>query len=185
MSITRLGTRIRRTGETGSSMLEFVMMLPFIWIILVLILDFGRGFLERQRTYVALRELGIRQSFAAARGGDSSVQTIANQLTQDTLGLRRMSATFSTSEGNNISCPNRNPGTDDGGLQGVLAGMSGFMGRMSSTQLYETNAQGQPLAGRLLPQRLYEGCYAIDVHPWTYAETGGYAGFIKKMLGGL
>lgn len=165
-------------------MLEFVLMLPFIWIILVLIFDFGQALVERQRTMVAVREVAFRHSARIGSGDLGDVSGIGGEVAGDTLRVRRMSASFQVSGGDS-RCPGRGPSVDESGLQQVFEKVQEFLARMSSSQVYQASAYGQPVAGRLLPQPTYSGCFAVDARPWTYAETQGYWGVFKKLVGGV
>jgi len=163
-------------------MLEFVLMLPFIWIVLVLILDFGQGFLERQRTMVAAREIAIRSAQGA--GGD-----VVQDVARDVLSPRGMTASFAASDGG--TCP-REPSMDEGSLNSVFgmdlgwigSAVSGAMGRLSRTTVYEVTAQGRPISGRLLEPGVYQACFAIDQGTWTHDETGGYGDIIYNAIKG-
>lgn len=175
-------TRSTISHEHGIAMIEFVLVLPFIWIILALSMNFALTLLEHQRTLIALREVGFRQSTAASAGGPREVTQAANAVTADTLRPRRVSATFTLRE-NETRC---RPDGDNGGggiVQPIFAGMGRFTGRMSSTQVYSSSARGQRLTGRLLRQPTYASCFAVDAYTWTYRETGGYGGFIRSLVG--
>jgi len=174
--------RGRRGGQAGVAMLEFVLMLPFVWIVLVLILDFGQGFLEQQRTMVAVREVAIRN--AQGVGGD-----VAGDVLADTFGRRGMTATFAASDGG--TCP-RQPSMDEGQLDSVLSmdlgwlgsAASGALGNLSKTTVYEVTAQGGPIAGRLLEPRAYQACFAIDEGTWTKDQLHGYGDIIANVVKG-
>jgi hypothetical protein len=176
-------SRLSRTAiEKGMAMMEFVLVLPFIWIILSLSMNFALTLLERQRTLVALREVGFRQSTAASADGSDDVTSTADAVIADTLRPRRVTATFALRE-DEAGCRPDADNASAGVVRSVLSGMSRFNGSMSSTQVYSSSARGQQLTGRLLRQPSYSGCFAVDAYTWTYRETGGYGGFIKRLVG--
>ena len=72
---------------------------------------------------------------------------------------------------------------DQSVLSGVFTGVTSFVGRMSSTQVYQLSARGQRMSGRLLPQGVHERCFAVDASPWTYREIGGYGDMIARAIG--
>jgi len=163
-------------------MLEFVLMLPFIWIVLVLILDFGQGFLERQRTMVAVREVAIRTAQGA--GGD-----VFGDVSRETFTARRMTATFAEDEGGTCgrqegfdAGPIDNALEPGGGWDVVRGALSSALGRVSRTRTYHVTAQGPPVAGRLLDARPYRGCFAIDNGTWTFSETGTLGDMLINFL---
>jgi hypothetical protein len=175
-------TRDRLGRESGVAMLEFVMMLPFIWIILVLIFDFGQGFLERQRAMVAAREAGIR----SAMGRKNAAQEVVG----DTLEPRGMGGDFDIADGG--TCPRQDPfnqqqltdAFDTSGLWGeLIQGISSLLGRVSKTKAYALTAHGRPITGRLLDAQPYKVCFAIDDGTWTSEEIGGnYGSIILNVL---
>ncbi len=166
------------------------MMLPFIFIILVLIFDFGQAYLERQRMDVAIREMGMRDGGLAASGGGGTA-AVANQLSGDTLRYRRMSANFAAPrEG---SCPANPQAADTSGVNGAFSSggggvgstIGGFLGTMSRTQVYQGTGNGARLTGRLLAPRPYSACYVLDSRTWTYGETGGLSGMFSNLVSGV
>jgi hypothetical protein len=169
-------------NDAGVAMLEFVLTLPFIWTILALTLYFGMAYLERQRTMVAVREVAFRHASLAGQSGARSVGTDGSVVSAALLQPRGISGTFSMSAGNG-GCPDRGGSADPSVLSGVFTGVTSFVGRMSSTQVYQLSARGQRVSGRLLPQGVHERCFAVDVSPWTYREIGGYGDMIRRAIG--
>ncbi len=163
-------------------MLEFVLVLPFIWIVMALTMNFGLAYLEHQRSLVALREVAIRHAAALAGSQSADMGAKAAELTNDTLRPRQMSASFTLQMGS-PSCPGRGGSGDGGLLSGVFSSVQRFAGHLSATQMYQSQATGQRPIGRLVPQLSHAGCYALDVNPWTYGETHGYGGIIGGLTG--
>jgi hypothetical protein len=176
-----LHARWRRAADTtGASMLEFVLVLPFIWIVLALSFNFGLALVEKQRALVATREYALRDTMALAGGRRENV---AARVTADTLAPRGMSGSYRAEASS--GCPDRGgSGAADRG--GVIADVSRFLGRVSSTQVYRTSMSGQPLASPLLPKPAYASCFAIDSNPWNYHDNpGGYWGYLRRLVPGL
>lgn len=191
-----------RQDEHGSAMLEFVLMLPFIFIILILIFNFGEVFLERQRTFVAVREMAIRHGAQIGSEGNNRTDQLVERLTRDTLSQRTMSAEFTVTDGG--TCPRRQEAVDEGQISdalnrdfGWIAGaMTSVLTFLSRTQVYEITAQGLPMpffqrgargqvVGRTLSAPTYSACFAIDNRPWTYSETGGPSDWVKGLFSKL
>jgi len=157
-------------SERGVAMLEFVMMLPFVFIILVLLFNFGQGYLARQRMLVAVREMGLRHSEAVGVGG-ASMDAIARDLAGDTLQLRRLTAQFAQRDDG--TCPGRADESPDGRFgRSAFREFASFMGRISSSHSYDVDVTLPRLAGRVLANRRFIACFAIDDNPWTIYETG-------------
>jgi hypothetical protein len=178
------------SDERGAAMLEFVLMLPFIWLVLVLLFDFGQAFLERQRTLVAAREVAIRYNAQVDASGDTSYGAIRGQVARDTLGVRNLTGVFGDSDSDN--CPGHNDGISLGpiggalhsGMSGLDAVMGGFLGAISSTTVHEVSAQGRPVAGALFLKPSYSACVAIDSGSWTSSQVGGLLGIVKALVKG-
>jgi len=176
--------------EDGAAMLEFVLALPFIWIILMLTINFGHGFLERHRSIVAARELALRHSQEVADGTENMAALIA-RLEQDTLELRGLKAIMSgpddggcSGEGGARDARRVSESFNEGGSSSAGKKISDFLGRLSMTQVYSLQAEG-PEVGGLLPAATHSACFAIDGHTWTYHETGGAAGLLKSLVTGV
>src|SRR4051794_10615565 len=80
--------------ERGVAMLEFVLMLPFIFVMLLLIFNFGQALVERQRALIAVREMAIRHGLAIGGAGDVSIEPTRDRVIQDILTPRGMSGDF-------------------------------------------------------------------------------------------
>src|SRR5688500_17544574 len=158
MAVFAWPNRLEDTShDAGSSMLEFVLALPFIWIVLAVCFNFGMALVERQRTLVTAREAGMRTAAGLDVSGD---------LERDILRARGMRASIESSEGR-ATCPAPGGGPDDSALhQAVIAG-GGMLGRLSGSQVHEVRATGRPLVGRWLPQPRYRACFAVDSGTWT------------------
>lgn len=171
-------------ANRGIASLEFVLVLPFIWIVFVLVFNFGQIFLERQRASVAVRELAIR-----SLGGDWEPQATA--IEADTLAQRGMKASYIVEDG--ATCPDKAPvdqsEVDDATTaktSGMWEWVAGFINRaldnMSSTRSYRMTVTGRPFTGGLLSNRTYEVCYAIDDAPWTFEVNKSYFGIAWDWL---
>jgi Flp pilus assembly protein TadG len=182
MRTPRMTGRRRLAEEAGVSMLEFVLTLPFIWTILALTLHFGTAYLERQRTMVAVREVAFRHASLSAQSGPRDVGGDGRTVSAALLQPRKIAGSFSMSASNG-GCPGRGGTADESPIRGAFSSVINFVGRMSSTQVYQLSARGQRVSGRLLPQAVHERCFAVDVSPWTYREVGGYGDMIGRAIG--
>src|SRR4051812_39025568 len=135
--------------QEGVAMLEFVLMLPFIFVVLLLIVNFGQGLGERQRTMIALRELAIRHSLGLPKnGGNASINPVGDQLAADTLAARRLTAEFSLDQSEAGTCPRRDKeGANEEEIGGILGVLGTFLKNASSSHTYQTEARGMPIAG--------------------------------------
>jgi len=159
-------------------MLEFVLMLPLIWLVLALSFSFGAAFLERQRAMVAVREVGLRH-----HGGDARPDAVMTQVTTDLLRDRTMSAQFSY-RADDGTCARDGESADDRAARGALAPVLGFLRRVSSSRTYEIHAVGQATTIAIVPTPRHRACFAIDGGTWTYSETGSPVGFVVRTVGG-
>jgi hypothetical protein len=175
MTIRRIHPR-----DGGMAMLEFVLVLPFVWMILVLALNFATALLERQRMLVATREAGMRH-LAALGGGEVSLDAIASALAGDMLAQRQLTASFTTS-GGFAECPAAGGSVDASRIRGAFIESDSVMNRLSSSHVYAATGSGRRLVGRWLSQPRYVSCFAVDASPWTYRETQGYTGMVERFL---
>jgi hypothetical protein len=164
------------------AMMEFVLVLPFVWIIMVLIFNFGQSFLEQQRTRVAAREAGIRRAVARGELNDQ-----VDPVRRDTLERRRLVGQFQDDDGG--SCPRQDPfdsgRVDDAlgrGLGMIGGAMDSLFGELSNTRIYTVSAEGPPVVSRLVTAPTYAVCFALDDSTWTYAETGGLESWFRNLL---
>jgi len=173
-------------------MLEFVLMLPFIWIVLALIFSFGMAFLERQRAAVALRETAMRHAMGHAGNPDTPLATYASEVAAQNLSYRRMSAQVGLGSDAGL-CARAGEGYDrtevEEGFSTTVSGfgevMQWFLARVSSSRSYEMTAVGQPPVAQFLSQGTHAGCFVVDGTPWTREETGGPLDWLKSAVGGL
>jgi hypothetical protein len=184
MCRTRLGPpRLRR--DSGVAMLEFVLMLPFIFVVLLLVVDFGQGLLERQRTLVAVREVALRHARDVGEPGTGPKwNRTQSQVTADVLKPRALVPAYFLDR--HDGCPGRHadPPDDSWRSQGAEL-VNRVLGTISASHYFEIEARGSPIAGRLLPQPTYAVCMALDGNPWTYDETGGPSQWLRKAFGAL
>jgi len=177
---------VRRVrGDAGLAMAEFVLTMPIIALVLMLIFTFGQVFLERQRTMVAVREVGIRHAASIPASPDGGFQTHADAVEAQILAPRGMSAQIT--ERPDGSCPRHGEAADysevhDDLFQDILAPI---LSKISAGRSYEIHADGRRLFNPLGRDTVYENCFAIDGNPWTKEETGTPLDWIKKALGGL
>ena len=169
--------------QRGVAMLEFVLMLPFVWVVLALILNFGLAFLERQRTLVAARELGIRHSVARARVRAAPVQSVGDRVTSQLLAPMGMSSEYTTYDTG--ACPQDGEPVDAGSVRDGLGMLLSFLGDTSASRSYRVRAEGRPVVGTLLPKPVHGVCFAIDSGTWTHAETGEPMDWLLDQIGGL
>jgi len=176
---------MRTSADNGVAMLEFVLMLPFIWIVLVLTFDFGQAFLERQRTLVAVRELAFRHTAEVAERGDTSVDASWHAVERDTLDAKRLEGEAFLDRRGDGTCSRRSgDAVDEGAVGRSLGKLGAALGRLSSAHVYEVSARGPRVAGRLLPSAVHERCFVVDGSPWTIHETGTPWTWLQR-LGGL
>lgn len=170
-------------------MLEFILVLPFIWIILMLTINFGHSFLERHRVLVAAREIGLRHGQQVA-GGTDNIAAAIDEVKQDTLALRGLEGIIGGPDG---ECPGDGGPVDRTEILGAFgegsfseAGkkLGEFLGAISMTQVYSVQAEG-PQIGGLLPAARHASCFAIDGSTWTFDETGGFWGLLRSLVGGI
>lgn len=169
------------TDEQGIAMLEFVLVLPFIWVILALCFNFGQALLERQRALVAVREVGMRHLAGLAVGQDD-IAGVVSVLAKDTLAPRQMSASFRIDDAR-VTCPGE--AVNDSEVRMAFSVIGSQLKRLSSTHEYEVSASGPALVGRWLPRPTHTACFALDSSPWTYAENGGYGGMVTQLISEL
>jgi len=172
------------SDECGVAMLEFVLMLPFIWVILALVLNFGLALLERQRTMVAVREVGIRHTAQFASTPEAQLAPVVDQVIAQNLAHRNMTAQV-VDLGDDGECPRDGEGVDRGPVEDAFRKFQDFFESISASRSYLITAQGQPLIGPLLPDDEYSMCFAIDGSPWTKTETGGPLDWLKNLVGGI
>jgi hypothetical protein len=175
---------------SGVAMLEFVLILPFVWIVLVLVLNAGQVFLERQRTFVAVREVGIRHTAQFSSNPDAEMAPYAADVVRQVLLPRRMTAVVGE-RGEAGECPRDGQRATSEPLNdafkddvlGLLRGFQDILMKVSSSRSYEIRAQGPPMAGGLMSRRVYRACFAIDGGPWTNDQTGGPLDWLKSLIG--
>ncbi len=183
--------------------MEMVLALPFIWLVLVLVFNFGQAFLERQRTSVGLRELALRHSVVFDDSGENTpFNLIKDDLDRDTFARRRMSSAFFLDNGKAGTCPmpqsssgpDQPPGQWD--LADLLSGgvvdvLSGLLAKLSTSHSYEVESEGPATSGSSLPalfggsvlaQPIHTQCLAVDTNSWTVHYTGTPAGWVTKMI---
>jgi len=178
-------------------MLEFVLMLPFVFIVLMFVVNFGQALLERQRAAIAVREVAVRHGMAAAaQGGIPRLEPISDEVTRDVLAPRRITGSFTLDRlSARGECPASGaPAADDpstttrwGGVDvlGVSQAMKRMLSRMSASHSYEATLRGPGTAGVLLPQPQYTVCVVSDSNPWTVRETKTFDNWIRSALGPL
>jgi len=177
--------RARAAAPDGSAMLEFILVLPFIFIVLVLIFNFGQAFLARHRALVAVREIGLRHSAALADSNDGSLfQNTARQVESEILAPRGMTANVERTP--NGTCPAAaGEQADSSFLSSAFKVMGGLLGRVSSSSTYDITVTAPPLTGRLLAGQSFRACFAVDSGTWTKRETGGPLDWLKSLVGSL
>jgi hypothetical protein len=131
----------------GSAMLEFVLALPFLWIVIALALGTGSGGLARHRVQVLTRERALAVT--------------PNVTAQDErTGLRavKVSGSFTSSS--------RGPALPPGSLaQQMLSGMT-------ATERACFAGTKRPAAAFFRSVRMAD-CFEVDTGTWTYAQTQG------------
>jgi Flp pilus assembly protein TadG len=175
--------RARAAASDGAAMLEFILVLPFIFIVLVLIFNFGQGFLARHRALVAVREIGLRYSLVLAESRSGSpFEDTARQVESEILAPRQMTANVERRP--NGTCPAATDEQADGGaLSDAFKDMASVLGRISSSSTYNITVTAPPLTGRLLANRTFRSCFAVDSGTWTKHETGGPLDWVKSLVG--
>lgn len=139
---------MRVTDERGSAMMEFVLSLPFLWLIIMLSIGFGAGWISKHRAAVIVREHAFLDS--------SNTATSAAEA--ELLDAVRLSGGFSiqpTGAGLNAS-----------GLDKVLE----LLGKASSAHKVCFDGQRE-LSVRPLPSIPFTECFEVDSNFWTYEET--------------
>jgi len=183
----QLAIRLRR--QRGDSMAEFVLVLPFIWIILVLTVDFADMLLARQRVLVSIREVAWRhlQLVGTGVGGakasdEDRLSTAVDQVNREILGTRKLAGQFRRFP---VEFGEVNSGA--GGSPDLAAGEVGsFLGGLSGAQRYTVEVDYGPVFGTLVPSRNLEASFFVDGNPWTYRELpGGYMGMLGRSLGAI
>ena len=178
-------------------MLEFVLALPFVFIVLMLIVNFGQALLERQRAAIAVREVAVRHGMAtAAEGATARLEPISDAVTRDVLAPRRIAGSFTMDRLSNrgecldtgaAGADNTSSNTRWGSADDLLfsATLKTILSRLSASHSYEATLRGPGIAGKLLPQPQYTMCVVSDSNPWTVRETGTLGDWIHKALGPL
>ncbi|MGH9384805.1 MAG: TadE/TadG family type IV pilus assembly protein [Vicinamibacterales bacterium] len=166
------------SNARGVAMLEFVLMLPFIWTVLALSFSFGVAFLERQRAMVAVREVALRHE------DDEFPDSVIQEVEADTLEARSLRSEF-TYESGSGSCPRDGEAVNDAAARGALEPIFQFVEQVSSSRSYRVQATARELSSPLTAPAVHTMCYAIDGGTWTSAETGGAFGLIKKAVGNV
>ncbi len=177
-------TLARRSRDArGVAMLEFVLVLPFVWIVMALSLNVGLAYAERQRSMVAIRELALRHSAERASATPGAVASVGERVSGQLLSPRGISAAFRSAASG--TCPRDPEAARPGAIREALSGFEGFLRAVSSSQSYELSANGQPMVGSLLPPPVHAVCFAVDGATWTYAETGDPGGWLASQVSGL
>src|SRR4051794_9624059 len=73
----------------GSVSMEFLLMLPFVWLIMMLTFAAGSRTVARQRALVAVREVGVRQLALNAANPSPAQETLA-EIERSTLAPKRV-----------------------------------------------------------------------------------------------
>lgn len=142
-------TVLRPSSERGSAMMEFVLSLPFLWLIIALCLGYGAGILSRHRASVIVREQALT----------SPGSTSMPQRDMELLRAVRLSGDYSVQR------------TGDG-LEGA-AGLDIVMrilASMSNAQKLCFDGIRQTNVGPL-PDVALISCFEVGSNSWTYDET--------------
>ena len=163
--------------ESGSSMLEFVLVLPFVFIIIVLSVDFSASLLTKQRTMVAAREVGFLHSRLAAapqnkcKSLDEVMNTAKLTINNEILKQENLNGQFSFASSGSSEFNSQFSGGFD------LPVISSLLGGVSKTQGYTVKVQNNPPVATLLKKITVEESFVVDGLPWTYYEMpDGYLG---------
>jgi hypothetical protein len=156
----------------GSVSMEFLLMLPFVWLILMLTFAVGSRTLARHRGLVAVREVGVRQLAMNAANASPSEETLA-EIQRTTLTPRRVTGQLRFEPaGEAGSGLERLPivGSFLAGLTG--AGRAGFEG-------------SSPPVSRFLPSGPDRAGFYAGAGTWTHDEApGGLLGALVRQMGG-
>jgi len=140
---------MRLRSERGSAMMEFVLSLPFLWLIIALALGFGAGVLSRHRLTVVVREHGFTDA------SDANLP----QREAELLRAMRFSGAYSV----------QNTGSGLGG-GGGLDLVRGLLAKASNAHKLCFEGSRRPTV-KVLPQIAVSACFEVDSNFWTYDET--------------
>jgi len=179
-----------RRSETGSVMLEFVLVCPFIAIVLVLIFELGAALLTRQRTIVAVREAGlryvvgcyalelsprppdlsqmvVREVAPGVRAGGSF--GIPTAVKDEIIDYRKTRRTLWPGIQPTLSSAGGGPqaGADFGGLSVIKSALGGMVG----TSGFSVEVEHPPQIGTLIRAPVLIGAkFHVVTAPWTYRQ---------------
>jgi Flp pilus assembly protein TadG len=131
----------------GSAMLEFVLSLPFLWIVIALALGTGGGWLARHRVQVLTRERALAVTADVTAPDERA-------------GLRQVKASGS------FSSSSRGPSLPGGSL------MQQMLSRLKATERVCFSGTKRPAASLFRAVRMTD-CFEVDTGTWTYAQTQG------------
>lgn len=163
--------------ERGTASMEMLLSLPFIFILLVLVVDMGYGWIYKMKTNTAARFAGttyIRtESGDGRRAAEQAVRTYYSSLE-----LRRLQID-----------DRRQPDSldnDDGGQSGwnrFADTLFGWLAGLSSRQLVELSVERRPPVGTLVSEAPITTFFAIDGNTWTYDEIPlSISGLVDRVI---
>jgi len=140
---------MRLSSERGSAMMEFVLSLPFLWLIIALSLGFGAGVLSRHRVSVIVRE----HAFTDAANESMTPREA------DLLRAMRFSGAYRSEPAGS--------GFQGGGqLKEVLK----LLAKASNAHKLCFEGSRQSTVN-MLPEVAVSSCFEVDSNFWTYDET--------------
>lgn len=170
--------------ERGAAILEFVLVLPFLFLILVLVVDFGTALIARQRAAVAVRELAFRHSARSAGLRESAgpaLERARSEVRREILEARRLPPhrLDLVKQDRNVAWLQKL------GLLGeAIQAIVNLVFYYVDVRHYEVSIDTPLVFGtRLRPERV-TARFALAGSPWTYRENpGGFIGAVKRALG--
>lgn len=140
---------MRLSSERGSAMMEFVLSLPFLWLIIALSLGFGAGVLSRHRVAVIVREHGFTDAANASM----------TEREAELLRAMRFSGAYSVEHtGSGLE--------GDGDFDFVRR----LLAKASNAHKLCFEGSRRPIVN-VLPEIAVSACFEVDSNFWTYEET--------------
>jgi hypothetical protein len=136
-----------RETERGSAMLEFILALPFLWIVIALAIGAGAGLLARHRVEVLTRERGL-----------AATSDVTAQEERAGLAAARLTGSFSRSSSG--------PALPGGSYAQRM------LSSLSATERVCFSGTTSPAAALLRPVQVND-CFEVDTGTWTYEQTQG------------
>ena len=172
------GRRDRHRGERGTASMEMLLTLPFYFLVLVLVVDMGYGWIYKMKTNTAARFAGTTYIRTEPGGDGRRAAEQALRTYYSALEIRRMEID-----------DRRRPDSldnDDGGQSGwnrIADTLFGWLASISSRQSVELVVERRPPVGTIVSELPITTFFAVDGNTWTYDEVPlSISGLVDRVI---